>query len=180
MDNLLIEHDNLLIFAIIDYAWRIAVISNLAFPPAVRRQRRLSPAISNVRAGFAVAVSHDQKGMRQFPRVPMQITIHEVQSLSIAAARRIGSTNRSAIVPLTEQRNLEVLGGMSRHSRRNPPLVRRKGAPGRISDQRNQKILLSVIDAVALNPQPLPPRAHELLQAVVNAPNPQPLPPGPS
>lgn len=50
---------------------------------------------------------------------------------------------------------------------------------GRISDQRIQTLLRSVIDAVALNPQPLPPRAHELLQAVVNALNPQPLPPGP-
>ncbi|WP_292530601.1 hypothetical protein [Methylocystis sp.] len=48
---------------------------------------------------------------------------------------------------------------------------------GRISDQRIQTILRSVIDAVALNPQPLPPRAHELLQAVVDALNPQPLPP---
>ena len=50
---------------------------------------------------------------------------------------------------------------------------------GRIGDQRIQTLLRSVIDAVALNPQPLPPRAHELLQAVVNALNPQPLPPGP-
>jgi len=50
---------------------------------------------------------------------------------------------------------------------------------GRIRDQRTQIILRSVIDAVALNPQPLPPRVHELLQAIVNALNPQPLPPGP-
>jgi hypothetical protein len=50
---------------------------------------------------------------------------------------------------------------------------------GRIRDPRTQMILRSVIDAVALNPQPLPPRAHELLQAIVNALNPQPLPPGP-
>jgi hypothetical protein len=50
---------------------------------------------------------------------------------------------------------------------------------GRIRDQRTQMILRSVIDAVALNPQPLPPRVHELLQAIVNALNPQPLPPGP-
>ena len=49
----------------------------------------------------------------------------------------------------------------------------------RIRDQRTQIILRSVIDAVALNPQPLPPRVHELLQAIVNALNPQPLPPGP-
>lgn len=51
---------------------------------------------------------------------------------------------------------------------------------GRISDERTQSLLRSVIDAVALNPQPLPPRAHQLLQAVVNALNPQPLPPGPA
>jgi hypothetical protein len=50
---------------------------------------------------------------------------------------------------------------------------------GRIRDQRTQIILRSVIDAVALNPQPLPPRVHELLQAIVNALNPQPLPPEP-
>ena len=51
---------------------------------------------------------------------------------------------------------------------------------GRISDKRIQTILRSVIDAVALNPQPLPPIAHQLLQAVINALNPQPLPPGPA
>ena len=50
---------------------------------------------------------------------------------------------------------------------------------GRIRDARTQVILRSVIDAVALNPQPLPPRVHKLLQAVVDALNPQPLPPGP-
>ena len=48
-----------------------------------------------------------------------------------------------------------------------------------ISDKRSQAILRSVIDAVAINPQPLPPRAHQILQAVVDALNPQPLPPGP-
>ena len=48
-----------------------------------------------------------------------------------------------------------------------------------IRDERTQVILRSVIDAVALNPQPLPPRVHEILQAFVNALNPQPLPPGP-
>jgi hypothetical protein len=48
---------------------------------------------------------------------------------------------------------------------------------GRIRDWRTQAILRSVIDAVALNPQPLPPRVHEFLQAIVNALNPQPLPP---
>ena len=50
---------------------------------------------------------------------------------------------------------------------------------GRISNKRTQVILRSVIDAVALNPQPLPPRIHDILQAVVDALNPQPLPPGP-
>jgi hypothetical protein len=40
-------------------------------------------------------------------------------------------------------------------------------------------VLRTVIDAAALNPQPLPPRAHALFQAVVDARNPQPLPPGP-
>jgi hypothetical protein len=49
----------------------------------------------------------------------------------------------------------------------------------RLGDKRTQGILRSVIDAVALNPQPLPPRVHDILQAVVDALNPQPLPPGP-
>jgi hypothetical protein len=49
----------------------------------------------------------------------------------------------------------------------------------RIRDRRTQVILGSLIDAVALNPQPLPPRVHELFQAVLDALNPQPLPPGP-
>jgi len=48
-----------------------------------------------------------------------------------------------------------------------------------IRDKRTQVILRSVIDEVALNPQPLPPRVHKFLQAVVDALNPQPLPPGP-
>lgn len=48
---------------------------------------------------------------------------------------------------------------------------------GAIRDERTRKILRSVIDAVALNPQPLPPRVHELLQVFVDALNPQPLPP---
>jgi hypothetical protein len=50
---------------------------------------------------------------------------------------------------------------------------------GGIRDERTQVILRSVIDGVALNPQPLPPRVHKFLQAVVDALNPQPLPPGP-
>ena len=49
----------------------------------------------------------------------------------------------------------------------------------RIQDRRTQVILGSLIDAVALNPQPLPPRVHQILQAVLDALNPQPLPPGP-
>ena len=49
----------------------------------------------------------------------------------------------------------------------------------RLGDKRTQGILRSVIDAVALNPQPLPPRVHDILQAVLDALKPQPLPPGP-
>jgi hypothetical protein len=49
----------------------------------------------------------------------------------------------------------------------------------RLGDKRTQGILRSVIDAVALNPQPLPPRVHDILQAILDALNPQPLPPGP-
>jgi hypothetical protein len=50
-----------------------------------------------------------------------------------------------------------------------------------MSDQRSKAILGSVIDAVALNPQPLPPRVHEILKSVLEAValNPQPLPPDP-
>lgn len=52
---------------------------------------------------------------------------------------------------------------------------------GSISDERTQAILESVIDAVALNPQPLPPKTHKLLRSVIDAValNPQPLPPEP-
>ncbi len=52
---------------------------------------------------------------------------------------------------------------------------------GGISDERTQAILKSVIEAVALNPQPLPPRTHELLQSIIDAMalNPQPPPPEP-
>ena len=60
-----------------------------------------------------------------------------------------------------------------------PVLNEMRELTGRIRDQRTQTLLRSVIDAVALNPQPLPPRAHALLQAVIDALNPQPLPPGP-
>jgi hypothetical protein len=48
---------------------------------------------------------------------------------------------------------------------------------GTISNKRTKVILQSMVDAVALNPQPLPPRAYNVLRAVVNALNPQPLPP---
>jgi hypothetical protein len=48
-----------------------------------------------------------------------------------------------------------------------------------LSDQRNKQILGSVIDAVALNPQPLPPATHDILEAIMDALNPQPLPPDP-
>ena len=51
---------------------------------------------------------------------------------------------------------------------------------GSISDKRTQAILSSVLDAVALNPQPLPPRVHDVLRAFVEAINPQPLPPRPT
>ena len=45
---------------------------------------------------------------------------------------------------------------------------------------KTQQILASVIDAVALNPQPLPPKVAEALRSVVDAVslNPQPEPPG--
>ena len=47
---------------------------------------------------------------------------------------------------------------------------------------KTRQILDSVIDAVALNPQPLPPKVAEALRAVVGAVslNPQPEPPGDS
>ena len=57
-----------------------------------------------------------------------------------------------------------------------------RGLTDSLSDERTQGILLSVIDAVALNPQPLPPRFQEIFQSFVDAValNPQPLPPEPS
>ncbi|MDX6692357.1 MAG: hypothetical protein QOG15_3814 [Solirubrobacteraceae bacterium] len=55
-----------------------------------------------------------------------------------------------------------------------------------ISDQRAKSIVHSVLDAVALNPQPLPPEPPpEALGSIIKligdavALNPQPLPPGP-
>ena len=50
-----------------------------------------------------------------------------------------------------------------------------------ISDKRTEKVFKSVIEAVALNPQPLPPATHDLLRSVIDwvALNPQPLPPEP-
>lgn len=49
-----------------------------------------------------------------------------------------------------------------------------------LSDARAQAIVVSVVDAVALNPQPLPPKAQEILGSVIDAValNPQPIPPG--
>jgi hypothetical protein len=49
-----------------------------------------------------------------------------------------------------------------------------------LSDGRAQAIVGAVVDAVALNPQPLPPKAKEILGSVVDAValNPQPIPPG--
>lgn len=57
-----------------------------------------------------------------------------------------------------------------------------RGLAASLSDERTQGILQSVIDAVALNPQPLPPRFHEIFQSFVDAValNPQPLPPEPA
>jgi hypothetical protein len=50
----------------------------------------------------------------------------------------------------------------------------------RLSDERARAIVGSVVDAVALNPQPLPPKAKEILGSVIDAValNPQPIPPG--
>ena len=49
-----------------------------------------------------------------------------------------------------------------------------------LSDERAQAIVVSVVDAVALNPQPLPPKAKEIVGSVIDAValNPQPIPPG--
>ena len=49
-----------------------------------------------------------------------------------------------------------------------------------LSDERAQAIVASVVDAVALNPQPLPPKSQEILGSVIDAValNPQPIPPG--
>jgi len=43
----------------------------------------------------------------------------------------------------------------------------------RLSDQRTQGLLQSALDEIALNPQPLPPVADDLVDPL----NPQPLPP---
>ncbi len=60
-----------------------------------------------------------------------------------------------------------------------PVLDQLRALAGTISDERSELIVKSVIDAVALNPQPLPPQSHQILTAVINALNPQPLPPKP-
>ena len=52
---------------------------------------------------------------------------------------------------------------------------------GRLGDNRMKVIVQNVVDAVALNPQPLPPLLERLLRSFVDAValNPQPLPPDP-
>jgi hypothetical protein len=61
-----------------------------------------------------------------------------------------------------------------------------RGLAANLSDQRTKSIVHSLLDAVALNPQPLPPDPPpEALSSIVKligdavALNPQPLPPGP-
>ena len=50
-----------------------------------------------------------------------------------------------------------------------------------LSDERSRRILRTVADAVALNPQPLPPATQDLVRSMIDAValNPQPLPPEP-
>jgi hypothetical protein len=60
-----------------------------------------------------------------------------------------------------------------------PILDQIRGLTGSITDERSRAILRSVVDAVALNPQPLPPLVNQVWQEVVSELNPQPLPPGP-
>ena len=52
---------------------------------------------------------------------------------------------------------------------------------GRVGDHRVKVIVQNMVDAVALNPQPLPPDVERLLRSFVDAValNPQPLPPEP-
>jgi hypothetical protein len=52
---------------------------------------------------------------------------------------------------------------------------------GRLGDDRLKAIVQNVVDAVRLNPQPLPPELERLLRSFVDAValNPQPLPPDP-
>jgi hypothetical protein len=52
---------------------------------------------------------------------------------------------------------------------------------GRLGDDRVKAIVQNVIDAVGLNPQPLPPAIARLLRSFIDAValNPQPLPPDP-
>ena len=56
-----------------------------------------------------------------------------------------------------------------------------RGLTTNLADEQAQGILQSVIDALALNPQPLPPRFQDIFQGFVDAValNPQPLPPEP-
>lgn len=52
---------------------------------------------------------------------------------------------------------------------------------GGLSDERTKVIVQTVLDAVALNPQPIPPGIQQIFQSVIDAIalNPQPLPPKP-
>jgi hypothetical protein len=54
-----------------------------------------------------------------------------------------------------------------------------RGLVAELSDDRSRAILRTVVDAVALNPQPLPPATQEILRSMIDAValNPQPLPP---
>lgn len=52
---------------------------------------------------------------------------------------------------------------------------------GELSDERSRRVVRTVVDAVALNPQPLPPATQDILRSIIDAValNPQPLPPEP-
>ena len=56
-----------------------------------------------------------------------------------------------------------------------------RGLAANLTDEQARGIVQSVVDAVALNPQPLPPRFQDILRSFVDAValNPQPLPPDP-
>ena len=62
-----------------------------------------------------------------------------------------------------------------------PVLAEIRELAGGLSDERTKVIFQTVLDAVALNPQPIPPGIQQILQSVIDAIalNPQPLPPEP-